>query len=234
MVTLLNKLKTDNKGSYTVEACLAATTVLFVLFAVIFSFLFLVQKAMLSEAAGHCAQKGAEIWIADTFNAYTANGLTDGYKTSLYYRISDFKETDSRSINIAEALDKELEAIEGGFRASRGNEKKMNWIKYAAYSRLGRCIMRPEKTNVEIAYQNDFIKSQVQVTITQEVKIPFGFIKALFDGKDTLTLRATGTAAVAEPAEYIRNLDLTVEYGKRLAGKLDSVLEKLSSEASKE
>lgn len=233
-MALLNKLKTDNKGSYTVEACLAVTTVLFVLFAVIFSFIYLSQEAMLSEAAGHCAQKGAEIWVEDGFNTYTADSLTDGYRTSLYYRISDFKETDSRTINIAEELDKELEAIAAGYRASVGTRKKMNWIKYAAYSRLGRCIMRPEETKIEIAYKNDFIKSQIQVSISQEVKIPFGFVKALFDGKDTLTLEATGTAVVAEPAEYIRNVDLSVEYGKRLAGKLSSVIEKINSEAAKE
>ncbi|HYF74978.1 MAG TPA: hypothetical protein VD757_00205, partial [Candidatus Nitrosocosmicus sp.] len=73
------------------------------------------------------------------------------------------------------------------------------------------------------------------VEIIQEVKIPLGGIKAFFDGKDTLTLIAWSEAAVTEPDEYIRNIDLAMELGKRYKDKLDlkGLLDKVQAKGSK-
>lgn len=231
----LKKLN-SRQGSYTVEACIVVSAVLFTLFALIFSLLFLCQKAMLTSAAGRCAQKGAEIWSSDSFNTYTSGGLSDGYRTSLYYRLTTLNASDSRTIDISRDFSDEIQSCIKDYNTSTGTKKKMAWIKYQAYAGLDKCVLKPERTSISIRYKNYFIKSRLEVTITQEVKIPFGFIKALIDGKDTLTLNATGTANVTEPAEYIRNVDLAVEYGKKIKEgmKLDELLDRIKGEAAKE
>ncbi len=224
---VLHKLASDRKGSYTVEACLTVTTVLFVLFALSGSFLYLSQRAMLSAAAGYCAQKGAELWAAGSSSA-------GGGSEALYEGLDMSEKKVSESINITEELDEVLRSAAAAFSENEGAERKMNRIRYALLNRLGRCILKPEKTDFQIVCHKGFMSSRIQVTIIQEVRIPFGYLKAVFDGKKTLTMTAAGTAVLAEPAEYIRNVDLSAEYGARLAGKLDSMLDRIRHEAAKE
>ncbi len=88
---------------------------------------------------------------------------------------------------------------------------------------------------MRITYSNNIIRGKLSVEITQEIKVPLGGIKQFFDGKDTLTLSAQSEAAVSEPDEYIRNIDLAVELSKKLEGELDfeGMLDKIKAKGQK-
>ena len=67
---------------------------------------------------------------------------------------------------------------------------------------------------VEVEFHNYVIQQVVEVRITKEIDIPFREIARYF-GND-LDLHISARAAVAEPAEFIRNVD----YGLELAGEV--------------
>ena len=73
------------------------------------------------------------------------------------------------------------------------------------------------------------------VEIIQEIKVPLGGMKKLLDGKATLSLAGSSSAAVTEPAEYIRNVDLAVELSRRFGEQLDlkGILESIKAKGQK-
>lgn len=103
--------------------------------------------------------------------------------------------------------------------------RKASLIGDAICEKMKGTIIRPNNTKVRIIYTNNVFRGKLSVEITQEIKVPLGGMKQFFDGKDTLTLSAQSEAAVTEPDEYIRNIDLAIELSKKLTGKLD--LEKI-------
>jgi hypothetical protein len=65
--------------------------------------------------------------------------------------------------------------------------------------------------------------------------VPFGGIKRFLNGKETVTLACKSTAAVTEPAEYIRNVDLALELTKKLEDSIDieGVMSRISGKGDK-
>jgi len=100
---------------------------------------------------------------------------------------------------------------------------------------MGSTVLRPNNTKVRITYSNNIFRGRLSVEITQEIKVPLGGVKQFFDGKDTLTLSAQSTAAVTEPDEYIRNIDLAIELSKKLKGELDleGMMDKIKAKGQK-
>jgi hypothetical protein len=107
------------------------------------------------------------------------------------------------TITVKNAVEKEKNSIE---------EKLQNEQRYA-FSRLFKNLRKPEKTVVTIEYKNGLILREIQVDITQEIKIPLGNLKKYFDGKETVTLHSVSKSVITDPAEYIRDTDLAIEYG---------------------
>jgi len=85
-------------------------------------------------------------------------------------------------------------------------ERKFKEIQLAVYRELGRKIIQPEETTVTVNFHKGLLYGDITVIITQKIKLPFGSIKL------------TGNAKVSDtkPAEYIRNIDLALEYAERL------------------
>jgi len=106
---------------------------------------------------------------------------------------------------------------------------KLEEAQRKAFSQLFKSIREPKKTIVVIEYDNGIILQRIKVKISQEINIPLGNIKKYFDGKKTVTLRAESTAIVADPAEYIRDVDLALEYATKAKEKVDvnEILEKV-------
>lgn len=212
------------KGSITVETALVFPVIVFCIVALIFGFLLLYQKLLLTKAASLAAQQGAEIWVDSRKKIESGVWDPGERKDSLYYRLfSDtafngpYKKTLSASV---EELKNEYNTAKSAGRDDI-QAKKLSEMSAAIYAELGRGLLKPERTDIKIDFSNTVIQRRLKVTLAQEIRVPLGSIGQRIYGNSTMSLRGTGTAVVAEPAEYIRNVDLGIEYSKKLYNKLD-------------
>ncbi|MCX7710833.1 MAG: hypothetical protein N2484_13420 [Clostridia bacterium] len=221
---LNNNLKNSNRGSFTIEGALVISAVLLVLCLLIFSFMFLYQKAVLTKTASYVAQQGAEIW-ADS-RKVVENGHYDSTQSrdGLYYHIFDDSLLSHRKstekINSSGDIDVLVKKYKSVGR-EQIQEKKFAEIKRGICIELKRALLKPELTEVTINFSNQLIQRKIEVNLKQEIKIPLGQLNRFFGGKSTLTVQGKGIGTVAEPAEYIRNVDLGIEYASRAGAVTD-------------
>lgn len=225
----------NSRGSLTVEAAIVTSTVLFILFFLIQGTMLLYQKALLTYTASKASQQGAMVWN-DSRRELT-NGAWDNSKERdpLYYRLlndslfgynsSSFKnpyiEKATSAEDIKKKMDEALQVIKNGDEGLEN--RKFARIRSEIYGNLNRFILKPRETEIRIEYRNIFIKRTISVGITQEYPLPFAGLAVLFGGKGTIKLEAYSEATVAEQAEFIRNVDLGLEYFKRMGRKFDVV-----------
>lgn len=201
------------------------TLIVSIIILLLFAFSYMQQKACLISAASFAAQQGAELWLD------SRKSMEDG-------RVNTGKDEDSIGYRVFDNLLFSSKTYEGYFEeaiAANGKSKlilrmdtgdnlpgqKVALIGEALSKRIGNTVLKPKNTKVMITYTNNAFRGSLTVEITQEIKIPLGGIKEFFDGKDTLILSGQSTAAVTEPDEYIRNIDLAIELSKQLGEKLD-------------
>ncbi|KUO77357.1 MAG: hypothetical protein APF77_22970 [Clostridia bacterium BRH_c25] len=227
------------QGSYTIEASMIFTLIVFAILALLFTFLYMQQKACLVSAASFAAQQGAELW-------------TDSRKSMEDGKVNTLKDADFIGYRMFDNLLFSQKTFEGYVEETTGANgkaklvltmdtggnlpgRKAALIGEALCKRIERAVLKPKNTKVSITYRNNVLRERLTVEITQEIKVPLGGIKEFFDGKDTLTLSGQSTAAVTEPAEYIRNIDLAIELSKKLEGELDlmSLVDKLKAKGQK-
>lgn len=201
------------------------TLIVLAILALLFAFLYMQQKAHLVSAASFAAQQGAELWTDSRRSM--ENGELTGTKASdpIGYRVFDNLLLSSKT-------------FEGYFEEVLGDNgkpklvlrmdtvdnlpgRKIALIGEALGKRIENTVLKPENTKVKLTYSNNTLRGRLTVSITQEIRVPLGGIKEYFDGKDTLTLSGSSTAAVTEPAEYIRNIDLAIELSREVKGELD-------------
>lgn len=84
------------------------------------------------------------------------------------------------------------------------------------HRKLANGLIKPQLTEITISIDNEMLTRSVKVVISQDIRIPFGRLKALSDGQDFITITGTGIATIIAPPQYIRNVDLCVEYLYRL------------------
>ena len=212
------------RGSYTVEISMIFTLIVFVILTLMFTFLYMQQKASLVSAASFAAQQGAELWL-DSRRSMENGEIDKGEADSISYRVFDNLLFSNKTF---EGYFEEEQISNGKSRLvlkmDVGNSlpsQKVKSIGEALCKRIESTALKPRNTKLRITYTNNALRGKISVEIIQEIKVPLGGIKAFFDGKDTLTLKGQATAAVTEPAEYIRNIDLAIELSKRLGSKLD-------------
>jgi hypothetical protein len=195
------------------------TLIVLAILALIFTFLYMQQKASLVSAASFAAQQGAELWPDSRMfdNLLLSEKTFEGHFE---------EETDSNGKPKLVLKMDTGDSLPG---------QKVALIGEALGKRLVNTVLKPENTQIRIKYANNVIRSRLTVEITQEIKIPLGSIKELFDGKDTLTLCGQAEAAITEPAEYIRNIDLAVELSRKLEGNIDfqDLIQKIRSKGQK-
>lgn len=171
-------------GSYTLEAVIVMTSVIFVIFAIISAFLLLYQNAVMYAVATQAAQEGAIMW---TDNAHTMEGGYSGEDTQgHYYRLGEL---------------------------FSGNKSKCKIIQSWAEKKLGEMtpntLIGSGKETVNVTFQNYVVRRVIEVEITKEIDIPFKEIAQYF-GQD-LDMRVVVRASCSESAEYIRNIDYGLE-----------------------
>lgn len=214
-----------DKGSYTIEASMIFTFIVLTILTLLFTFLYMQQKAYLVSAASFAAQQGAELW-RDSRRSME-NGELSGERTEnpMGYRIFDNLLMSQKTFE--GHLDKETGSdgkskyvliMKAGDNLSG---QKAALIGEALGRRIENTALKPENTRVKLIYSNNGLRGRLSIEITQEIKVPLGGIKKFFDGKETLDLSGRSTAAVVEPAEYIRNIDLAIELSRELEGELD-------------
>lgn len=188
------------RGSYTVEAVIVMSTMIFLIFAIISAFLLLYQNAVMYYVATQAAQEGAVMW-SDT--AQTMDGGTDGEDDQgLYYRVG------------------ELFGADGG-----KTERIRAWAQERLKELTPNTLIGSGDESVEVEFHNYLVQQVVEVRITKEVDIPFREIAQYFH--QDLDLQVTARAAVSQPAEYIRNIDYALELAKtvwkQVKGSLDTL-----------
>ena len=227
------------KGSYTIEVSMIFSCIVLTVVLLLFTFLYMQQKASLTNAAAFTAQQGAELWLDSRRSM--ENGKVNSLKTadSIGYRVFDNLFMSSKVfegyLEEEESADEKSKLVLKMDTGSNLPDKKVALIGEAMCGKIGSPVLKPQSTRIKIIYSNNALRGRLAVEITQEIKVPFGGIKKLLDGKETLTLRGYSEAAVSEPAEYIRNIDLAIELFKRLEGKLDfsEFMDKVGSDGRK-
>lgn len=183
------------KGSYTLEAVIVMSTVIFIIFTIISAFLLLYQNAVMYYVATQAAQEGAVMW---SDNAHDLEGnVSSKDQQGLYYRVGE---------------------LAGGQSVSDKETYIRNWAEKKLKSMTPDTLIGNGAETVEVEFHNYVIQQVVEVRITKEIDIPFREIARYF-GND-LDLHISARAAVAEPAEFIRNVD----YGLELAGEVWSMI----------
>ncbi|MDX9871730.1 MAG: hypothetical protein RBT41_04830 [Clostridia bacterium] len=77
-------------------------------------------------------------------------------------------------------------------------------------------VLQPKNTMVRVTVDKLLWSNTLRVTLVQEYSMPFGRLKAVFDGEEFITLTGTGEATLLEPVQYIRSVDLGLEYFQRI------------------
>jgi len=200
-------------------------TIMLALLALLFTFLYMGQRASLESFASFAAQQGAELWLDSRRNMEDGKINNKRPEDSMGYRIFDnllFSSTTYEGYFEREASDNGKTRVV--FKMDAGNNlpgHKALLIGEDLCKRIESTILKPESTRIRITFNNNALRGRLIVELIQEIKVPLGGIKEFFDGKDTLTLSVQSEAAVSEPDEYIRNVDLILELSKRLGEELD-------------
>ena len=184
-----------SKGSYTVEAVIVMTTILFIIFAIITAFMLLYQQTIMLYVASTSAQQGAVMWTNTSTDMKGENISTNNQ--GLYYRITEF--------------------AGGG-----GKNDKIQKIKSHAESQLQALSFAGFIGNatpvVDVKMNNNVLQRTIDVTISKKVTMPFEFLLNFFD--KTPEIKVKCTALISEPAEYIRNIDYAMELANGIWSKV--------------
>ena len=185
----------SQRGSFTLEAVIVMSTIIFIIVAIIMAFLLIYQNAVMFYVATQAAQEGAIMWSDNSRNLDGGGSGSDnqGY----YYRIGEFfggGGIDSKKVKIKSWAEQKLRAMTPNSIVGSGAE------------------------SVSIEFKNYVLVRIVEVSITKEIDIPFKEVAQYFDAD--LDMQVTARATVSDPAEYIRNVD----YGLELAGELWSLI----------
>ena len=207
---------TKNNASVTMETAILISTILIILFALISSFMLFYQKALLVKVATKAAQQGAEIWVDSRKQMDNGSFNVESEQDSIYYRIFEDALFTGKKYSINISNEAELNAIlSQSVKGESLQEQKFSKMIRLISNELNRGIMKPSKTKVDINFTN-LIQRKIEVTLTQTFKIPAGFLIEIFGNKGSIDLSFKGIAFVTEPAENIRNIDLSREYFEKL------------------
>jgi hypothetical protein len=112
--------------------------------------------------------------------------------------------------------EKSRQLMEGLRSETESYTQRLKHICADLYKRLSRSPIKPRRTTLVIKLSKDILTTNLHVTVTQDFKVPFARLKGFFDGKEFITISETGTATIFSPTQYIRNVDLSLEYLQRI------------------
>lgn len=184
------------KGSFTLEAAIVMSSIIIVLFAILYAFMIMYQNVVVTYAASYGAQQGAITWVNSGLNIDNGSG---NYNSEAYYRIAEFA---------------------GGGKVSTKKTKIENCVK----EKLKAGILSSKDSTINVEFKNYVFQRQVHVEIKQNIPIPFSGIVKFFNGGKGFVISTKAVAAVPEPTEYIRNCDYAIETATVLINYLNEKL----------
>ena len=209
------------KGSFSLEATIVMSAIIFGIFAIISAFLLVYQNAVMYYVASQAAQEGAVMW---TDMSHNLDGISNGEDSqSLYYRVGELF-----------AFSQPAVVIESGKTVSEPSGKLQKkkyeiamWADKKLKSLMPNTLIGSGKEKIEVQFHNYLVRQVVEVSITKDVNIPFPEIAQYF--RRNLNLHVCVRASVADPAEGIRNIDYGYELLKTIWGPVKSKLSGLLS-----
>ncbi len=191
-------IKSNNKGSFVVEASIVFPIVVFVVFLVIYICFVLYQQVCLQAVANEAAQLGSANWnniilfkssFADVVSIDELNDDNSG----LYWRILD-PNKDFKIEIINEYLEQKLKINE---QSEDGDLEKNIYMDVKS------------KDNIEINVKLDdfFVHKELIVQISKNFKTPFDKFKEIFGFKEGFCITVQAQSVINEPTELIRNTD---------------------------
>lgn len=206
----------DNQGSFTVEASILMSTIIIVLSLLILSLMFLYQKVLLNYTAVKIAQQAAFLWADRSIEDFKepGDGLYDGLNALTQGEILLYQDKVTGYLPGMDFSDSEQGLI-------KSQDKKTQKLKEGLYGSLAQTISKPHYTFMEIKLKRTLFSQQITVLLRQELAIPLGTLKKFYDGKGTVSIEATGISHITQPTEWVRNIDLGLEYGRKLADKIN-------------
>lgn len=176
-------------GSLTIEAVVIFSVLILAVSLLIFLFLLVYQRLLLTKTAADAAQLAVTLMTAEKPNSL------QGPQVLL-----------EESLEGQLILPEKKDVLVG----------PVSQVRFFICRQLAKSLQKPLKTRINISVTGGFPADSLCVTLQQEIRIPFGPIKAFLTGRETVTLTATGVLRIIDPAQYIRNFDLLLEGISRL------------------
>lgn len=177
-------MKKSSKGSYTVEATIVISAMLIALCAVMYAFMIMYQNVVVIYAASYGAQQGARSWVN---TGISMDGTSRNYTSGLYSHIAE---------------------LGGGGETSAKKTKIENAVK----DKMKMSVFSTNTAKIKVDFENNILQRKVVVDINQKIPIPFSGIVKFFNNGKEFAIKAKMEATVAEPTEYIRNVDYALEW----------------------
>ena len=180
------------KGSYTLEAVIVMSTIIFIIFSVISAFLLIYQNAVTYYVAIQAAQEGAVLWT-DPSHSLDGTISDESKENGLYYRVGEMFSTQGGSAG------EKISTIKG-------------WAEKKLKEMTPDTMVGSGPSTVQVRFHNYVVYQELEVEITKEIDIPFKEIARYFS--EDLDLHVTARASIADSAEKIRNMDYAGELVK--------------------
>ena len=177
-------MRKRSKGSYTVEATIVISAMLIALCAVMYAFMIMYQNVVVIYAASYGAQQGARSWVN---TGISMDGTSRNYTSGLYTHLAE---------------------LGGGGETSAKKTKIENAVK----DKMKMSVFSTNTAEIKVDFDNNILQRKVVVDINQKIPIPFSGIVKFFNNGKEFAIKAKMEATVAEPTEYIRNIDYALEW----------------------
>lgn len=178
----------NSKGSVTLEATIIIPLISLILFSLIFFSMYVYHRLVILDAAIYTAKQGATTWDNSGRNLETGSLKGQISNDGLYWRLFN----DFNSSNLALA-----KTAEGTLMLS---------------DKLADGVLREKGTrNIKLTYHNSYFKRTLSAEVAEDIKLPRWLESSMGTG-----IVAKAEADVAEPVEYIRNIDVLEKYLKEI------------------
>lgn len=191
-----------HKAMFTLEATIVVPTILIAIFAVLFAFQVLYQYVVIEYAASFGAERGAMLWDYDYTGVDFVKGTVGG-KNGLYFDLDFFDWGGGKSDKISR-IELETKKIADSLTLVGGDIK------------------------VFAATENSIVGSSIEVTVTQDINIPFQSLIAYFNNGN-MGLTCKSSASLYDPDEFIRNADYLYELANTIISEVKGHFDKIKS-----
>lgn len=196
---LMKKLKSNEKGSFTIEASLVFPIIFFIVLGVLYLSIYIYENVQLYSYANKAANRISYVWTNSHMDIATGELDSPGASDGLYWRL-----TDDQLLGQLVGLGGENAAIQLGESHSGGNlvANKLSKITGAALE---------DSVSGKIYYKNNIAEKKVYVELNKTLPFP-NFVAKLLNSE----VKVKASATITDPVEFIRTIELIKVYATEL------------------